>query len=244
MNPAAEASRLLEQLTAIGTPLRASAEQAYLKSELRFVGSGVPGMRRVVKECLRAHPALTHDELFAVVDALWALGVHECRTAALELLVLRPQLVTADDLPWIERTLRDCHTWALVDPLAGWVTAELAAREPERVLPTLDRWVVDTDFWVRRSAVLALRALVRRDEQLPRLFSYAQTLLPETEFFVRKVLGWVLREVAVRHPDQVSNWLRAHMAQMNLVTLREPMRKLADAGELRALYDNRRNSSG
>ncbi len=73
-------------------------------------------------------------------------------------------------------------------------------------------------------------------------------MLPETEFFIRKVLGWVLREVAARHPEMVSHWLRDHMAQMNLVALREPMRRLADADELRALYDTRqdkrRNNAG
>lgn len=244
MNPAAEARLLLEQLTAIGTSERARRERAYLKSSLQFVGSGVPGMRQVVKTWLRANPSLTHDELFAVADALWQHPVHECRVAATELLVQRPTLVAADDLPWIERTLRDCHTWALVDPVAGWVTAELAVRDPDGVVPTLDRWLLDSDFWVRRSAVLALRALLRRDEQLPRFFHYAETLLPETEFFIRKVIGWVMREVAARHPDEVSNWLRTHMDEMNLITLREPLRKLPDAEELRALYDNRRKSAG
>ena len=91
------------------TPDRAEGGKAYLKSSLHFVGSGVPAMRTIVKAWLRAHPALTHDELFAVADALWAHPVHECRLAAVELLVQRPRLVSAADVPWIERTLRDCH---------------------------------------------------------------------------------------------------------------------------------------
>ena len=239
-----EAGRLLVQLTEAGSPTRAISEKAYLKSDLRFLGSGVPAMRVVVKAWLRERPDLTHDELFAVADALWAYPIHECRQSAVELLVLRPKLITLLDVPWLYNTLRDSHTWALVDPLAGTVVADLAARDTAGLMPHLDRWVHDPDFWIRRSAVLALRSLLRRDQQLDRFFAYATLLLPETEFFIRKVLGWVLREVAGRHPEMVSNWLRDHMAQMNLVTLREPMRKLADADELRALYDNRRNSDG
>jgi 3-methyladenine DNA glycosylase AlkD len=109
--------------------------------------------------------------------------------------------------------------------------------------------VHDGDFWIRRSAMLALRTLLRRDEQLERFFDYSELLLPEKEFFIRKVIGWVMREVAGRHPEQVSAWLREHMGEMNLVTLREPLRRLPDAGELRALYDasrrgSRRNSVG
>ena len=243
MNHAAEAAGLLAQLTAIGTPERAEGERAYLKSDLAFVGSGVPALRATVRAWLRANSAIEHDHLFAVADALWENPVHECRLAAIELLVGRPQLVSLLDVPWIYNTLRDCRTWALVDPLAGWVTADLALRDPDGLLPHLDRWVHDDDFWVRRSAVLGLRTLLREGREVERLFAYCEQLLPEREFFIRKVLGWVLREEATRQPDLVSEWLRAHMAQMNLVTLREPLRKLPDAAELRDLY-NRRKVSG
>lgn len=249
LNHVAEAAALLMQLHGLGTPERAEGEKAYLRSELQFVGTGVPAMRAITKAWLKAHPGIEHDDLFAMADALWAHPVHECRLAAVELLVSKPALVTLLDVPWLYNTIRDCHTWALVDPLAGWVTAELALRDPDGLLPHLDRWVGDEDFWVRRSAMLGLRSLLKCDRELDRCFDYSELLLPETEFFIRKVIGWVLREVAGRHPAEVSNWLRAHMSQMNLITLREPMRRLPDADELRAVYDSsgsgsRRKSSG
>jgi 3-methyladenine DNA glycosylase AlkD len=235
VNPAAEA---------VGTPERAAAEKAYLKSSLEFVGTGVPAMRRIAKAWLRERPALTHDELIEMVEALWDHPVHECCLVAVEFLVLRPALITAADVPLIERLLRESRTWALVDPLAGWVMAELVARDPDATLPVLDRWVGDPDFWLRRSAVLALRSALRRGGETDRFYRYCAALLPEREFFIRKVIGWVLREEAGRDPDAVSEWLRDHMAQMNLVTLREPMRKLADAASLRELYDARRKREG
>jgi 3-methyladenine DNA glycosylase AlkD len=244
MNPVAEAEQLQEQLVALGDTQRAASERAYLKSRLVHLGAAVPAVRSVATAWSRANPMLDHDEMYGVVRALWEQPVHERRLLAVELLQSHPALVVAGDLPQIEALLRDCATWALVDPLAGSVVADLATRDRTAVLPVLDRWVVDDDFWLRRSAVLALRSLLRHDEQLDRFFDYANLLLPEHEFFIRKVLGWVLREVAPRHPREVSAWLRANMAAMNLVTLREPLRKLPDAEELRALYDNRRNSPG
>ena len=111
-------------------------------------------------------------------------------------------------------------------------------------MPVLDAWVVDPDFWIRRSAVLALRSAVRRGDQVDRLFDYAETLLPDQEFFVRKAVGWVLREVAPRHPREVSVWLREHIDEISLIALREALRKLADGDEIRALYDARRNPAG
>ena len=193
---------------------------------------------------MRRHPQVSHDDVFAIADALWAEPVHERHLAAVELLQAVPRRVFADDLAWFDAHLRDCHTWALVDPLAGLVVADLAARQWDETLPVLDRWVVDDDFWMRRSAVLALRSALRRGEHLDRLFDYAERLLPDTEFFVRKVIGWVLREVAPHHPREVSAWLRAHLDEISLITLREPLRKLPDGDEIRALYDSRRNAVG
>jgi 3-methyladenine DNA glycosylase AlkD len=239
-----EAEEIFETLRELGTAHRAAAERAYLKSSLRHLGVPVPTVRKVVRTWVRRHPVITSDDVFRVADDLWGRPVHETRVAAIELLAAVPGAVTAVRLPWLEARLRECGTWALVDPLSGTVVADLAFRDPESVLPVLDRWVTDDDFWVRRGAVLSMRSLLRHGDQLDRLFNYAEQLLPETEFFIRKVLGWVLREVAPRHSREVSAWLREHMAEMNLVTLREPLRKLPDAAELRALYDSRRNSPG
>jgi 3-methyladenine DNA glycosylase AlkD len=244
VNPAADALR--ERLEALGAPDRAAGQKAYLKSDLTFLGVRVPDVRREVKAAVRGLSG--HDELLALADELWRQPVHEHRLAAVEALHQSPRLVTAADLPWIEARLRECLTWALVDPLAGWVVGEIVVREPTAALPVLDRWVSDRDFWVRRSAMLALGRSLARGRELERCFAYADRLLPEREFFIRKVIGWVLRDLARTHPAEVSAWLRANMAAMNLVTLREPSRRLADAAELRALYDasvgRRRNSSG
>ena len=238
---------LRDRLAELGEPERAAGQQAYLKSELEFVGVRVPDVRREVQVVLRA--GLTHDELFELADELWSHPVHEHRLAAIELLHQSPRLLSAADLPWIEAHLRECRTWALVDPLAGWAVGEIVVREPAAALPVLDRWVADHDFWIRRSAMLALSRSLARGRELPRCFAYADRLLPEREFFIRKVIGWVLRDLARTHPAEVSAWLRANMAGMNLVTLREPLRRLPDAAELRALYDargqaSRRNSAG
>lgn len=242
MNGAAD---LQARLAALGAPERAAGQKAYLKSDLTFLGVRVPDVRREVKAVLRT--VAGRDELFALAEELWAQPVFEHRLAAVEVLHGAPKLVAAADLPWIEAHLRECRTWALVDPLAGWVVGEVVVREPA-ALAVLDRWVTDPDFWIRRSAMLALGRSLARGREIERCFAYADRLLPEREFFIRKVIGWVLRDLARTHPAEVSAWLRANMAAMNLVTLREPSRRLPDAAELRALYDasvaSRRKSSG
>lgn len=94
------------QLQAGGTPERAEKEKAYLKSELLHYGTSVPAIRAVAKATARQHPELTHDELVALVDALWVVPVHERRMASVELLDLYCDRLSPDDAALLERLLR------------------------------------------------------------------------------------------------------------------------------------------
>src|SRR5690606_2772026 len=128
-------------------------------SSLVHYGVTVPAIRSVAKAIGRRH-RLAHDDLVALVEELWfepsAAPVHERRMAAVELLALHPELLSASDLPLLERLLRTSRTWALVDGLAGTVVGEVVERDRSpRVADVLDRWSTDDDFWIRRAALLA-----------------------------------------------------------------------------------------
>ena len=176
-----------------GVPGHAEKEKRYLKSDLEFHGTGLPFMRSTVKRFLRAHLELTHDELFDLVAALWSRPVHESRTAAGRLLEARPDLVGAADLEPIERMLREAKTWALVDGMAVNVVGRLLLRDGD-ALPTMDRWATDDDFWIRRSALLSQMRTLKEGGSFDRFGRYADSMLEEKEFFIRKAIGWVLRE--------------------------------------------------
>jgi len=238
IDAAQAAAELDERVRRLGTPQRAGAERAYLKSTLTHLGTPVPQVRKVAEQFGRDHRRISHGEMFALCDELWSQPVHERRVLVVELLHARHDLVGASDLPWVEQHLRECRTWALVDPLAGTLVAGIVEADPG-TLPTLDRWVRDPDFWIRRSAVLALRDCLKQDRELDRFFRYADLLLPEREFFIRKVIGWVAREVGARHPTEVSAWLHTNLDRMNGVTIREAVKHLPDGAELMASWKAR-----
>jgi 3-methyladenine DNA glycosylase AlkD len=241
--PAAAQARAIETaLSADVPPGRAAASKAYLKIDLEFTGASVPQTRAAVLAWRRGQPDLDREHLTAVASALWARPVFECRMAAVLMLTDRRGLLAAADLDLVERMLRGSGTWALVDGLAADVAGSLVARFP--VLgQTLDRWAEDPDFWIRRSALLALLIPLRRGEtaDFERFGRYADPMLAEREFFIRKAIGWVLRETAKKNPDLVTAWLtpRAHLASG--VTLREAVKYLpaADRDALTAAYRTR-----
>ncbi len=111
------------------------------------------------------------------------------------------------DMALVEQMLRESGTWALVDGLAASVAGRLVEHHP--VLgDVLDRWSIDDDFWIRRSAMLALLVPLRRGGgDFERFSRYADAMLDEKEFFIRKAIGWVLRDTGRKRPAMVFDWL-------------------------------------
>jgi 3-methyladenine DNA glycosylase AlkD len=134
----------------------------------------------------------------------------------------------ASDMALLERLLREARTWALVDGLAASVVGPLVERDP-KAADMLDRWAVDEDFWLRRSALLALLVPLRRGEgDFERFSTYADAMLDERELFVRKAIGWVLRDTARKRPEMVYDWLLPRATRAAPVTLREAVKPLSD----------------
>jgi 3-methyladenine DNA glycosylase AlkD len=162
-----------------------------------------------------------------LAELLWQRGVHELRVAAVEILVDAAPRLIATDVAFVEKLIRDSNTWALVDPLAATVVGGLIVRFP-KLNARLDRWVGDDNFWIRRSALLALLGPLRRGEgDFERFGRYADALLDEKEFFIRKAIGWVLRETSKRRPGLVYEWLEPRIARASGVTMREALRYLS-----------------
>ncbi len=233
-----EVDEIRATLEPLGTAVRAAGEKKYLKSDLEFLGVTVPAVRRLAKAWLRERPGLRHAGVVALVEELWGRGVNELRRFAIELLTLRVDLLRVSDVKLLERLLRDSHTWAYVDAIAVHIAGDLVARHPS-LADTLDRWARDGDFWIRRSALLALLLPLRDGAgDWDRFAGYADRMLEEKEFFVRKAIGWVLRETSKKRPGLVVGFVAEHVDRISGVSLREAVRHLepAERDRLMAAY--------
>jgi 3-methyladenine DNA glycosylase AlkD len=236
------AEQIEAELRAVGTPARAIQEKRYLKSDLVHLGTTVPALRKIVVAFRRAHPELGHDEVVALARELWRKPIHERRAAAVELLELDKDLLVAADLALVESFLRQARGWALVDNLAANVAGDLFERYPKQLGKVLDRWARDDDFWLRRSALLALLLPLRRGGgDFARFGRYADAMLEEKEFFIRKAIGWVLREAGKRTPERVAGWLLPRAGRAAGLTVREASKHLPAPLRARLLAAHRRS---
>jgi 3-methyladenine DNA glycosylase AlkD len=233
---AREAAELEQAIRALGSPGWASNSKAYLKIDLEFAGVSVPAIRSAVVTWTGRRGRLPHDQLTAIAAALWESPLFESRLAAEFLLERHARLLLAADIDLAEHLLRNSGTWALVDGIAANVAGEIAERYPEPTGGTLDRWAGDADFWIRRSAMLALlRPLRRGGGDFDRFARYADAMLEEKEFFIRKAIGWVLRDTAKRRPELVAAWLAPRVQRASGVTVREAVKPLSPQARDRLL---------
>ena len=118
----------------------------------------------------------------------------------------------------------------------------MVGADPGSVTPHMDRWAGDDDFWIRRSSLLCELRPIRSGEPLSRFVARADPMLEEQEFFIRKAIGWVLREAGKRRPDDVLAWLAPRTHRASGVTMREAVKYLAaaDAERLMQAYRERR----
>ena len=117
----------------------------------------------------------------------------------------------ASDIQLVEDLIRKSKTWALVDWLACKVAGSLVGKFP-KAKSRLRRWARDEDFWVRRSAMLALLTELREAGAATSSFSPSSlpSMIEEREFFIRKAIGWVLRDTGRKRPEVVFGFLEAN----------------------------------
>jgi 3-methyladenine DNA glycosylase AlkD len=217
-------------------PVRAPQMQAYMKSALPFLGIPAPLRRQLQAEAVGAHPVSDVDELAWAMRTLWCEArCREERYAAMELARERPhrRLLDLSLLPLYEEMIAGGAWWDYCDDISGTAIAALLQRNPGAMKPLLRRWANGPDLWLRRAAMLCQRRL---KSGVDAVLLY-DCILPSIgrgrfadEFFIRKAIGWALRERSYVAPDEVRAFLREYDAQLAALTKREAQKALVRRG--------------
>ena len=234
VTPSAAVRHFRAEFRLVGDDRRAAGEQAYMKTDLRFHGVTASQLRAVCKAFCNEH-ALDARSLRAIVDALFSTDWFDLRSMGIALLERKRALLVPGDTGWLIRLVRASACWAHVDYLATSVIDPLVAAHPA-LLARLRTWGKDRDFWVQRTALLAqLGALRHGGGDFPLFAEIAAPMLEEKEFFIRKAIGWVLREVSKKRPALVRDFFLEHGARASGLTLREGTKYLPAAMKREAL---------
>jgi 3-methyladenine DNA glycosylase AlkD len=209
------------ELGARADPEKAEGMRAYMKSAMPFYGVQKPGRTEVAHAVFPAYPLDGFDAWRDAVLALWrGARYREERYLAIAL-AREPRYRshrTVAALPLYEELIVTGAWWDFVDEVATRLVGELDVPEVMR------EWATDDDMWKRRTAII--HQIMRKEAtDVALLFDCIEPNRGDREFFIRKAIGWALREYAKVDPDAVVRYCATH--ELQPLSRREALRNVA-----------------
>lgn len=222
------ADTVLERLTATygaaADPERAATAQAYMKDIAPFLGVPSPQRRALSRTVLQGTPRPDEADCTAIALRCWQLPEREYHYFAVDYLRRHVGRCSSGLLPVTRQLITTVSWWDTVDLLAAHVVGGLVAADP-KLTADMDAWIVDDDLWVARTALLhQLRYKEHTDTE--RLFAYCLRQSGHPDFFIRKAIGWCLREYAKTDPDAVRNFLARERGRFAPLSVREALKNV------------------
>ncbi|MFD0004759.1 DNA alkylation repair protein [Streptomyces sp. NPDC127178] len=222
------ADTVLERLTvayaAAADPVRAAGAQAYMKDVAPFLGIPTPERRALSRAVLKGTPRPDEADCTAIALRCWELPEREYHYFAVDYLRRHVGRCSSGFLPVTRHLITTVSWWDTVDALAAHLVGGLVAADP-KLTADMDAWIVDDDLWVARTALLhQLRYKDHTDTR--RLFAYCLRQSGHTDFFIRKAIGWCLREYAKTDPEAVREFLARERGRFAPLSVREALKNI------------------
>jgi 3-methyladenine DNA glycosylase AlkD len=209
-------------------PEKAPQMQAYMKSAMPYRGVSSPLLKRLCREAFTAYRLASASEWQRVVLELWRRAAfREERYAAVLLTQARAyrDFHTFSSVPMFEEMIVTGAWWDFVDTLAGHNLGDILRAEPRRMSRLMRRWARDANIWKRRSAILCQLGF-KRDTDLELLYDCIEPNLAHRDFFIRKAIGWALRQYAWTDPKEVRRYVKANRDRLSPLSVREALKNV------------------
>jgi 3-methyladenine DNA glycosylase AlkD len=211
------AETLVQELNVRSIPQKAEWWNHYMKGEIRFVGTSVPEIRKLLME-LNSRIGLDQlpmNQQVGVVNGLMRSDFAEYKLAAIlyvQLFWLREQknsFLLSMISDWF--TDRLIYDWKTTDCLSVKVLTPLVDSGDEHVIWTLKNWNCDPYLWKARASLVpfALSNHIRRHRKI--IERSSDFLIRREERFAKTAVGWVMREYSKVDEEFVLEFLSRHV---------------------------------
>ena len=213
-------------LSEAANPEKAAGMQAYMKTDMPFYGVQKAGRTPIVRHVTREFAPADRNEYESIVLALWSLPHREEKYVA-QAYARNKDYLTPESFPLLRRMIVEGAWWDLVDEVATHMIREVIRDYPAQAWPVVDPWIGDENMWLRRTAIICQIGLKDATDAV-RLFSFCSQRMHESEFFIRKAIGWALREYAKTDAEAVADFAKTNRDQLSGLSFREATKHIRD----------------
>jgi len=215
-------------LAAAADPAKAPGMQAYMKSAMPYLGVPKPVRALALRPVLAGRTLPDPASWTATVLALWRDAAYrEERYAAIDLTGHRAYRAyqRSTTLAMYEEMITTSTWWDYVDEVASRRVGPLLAAEPAVIRPVMLRWSRDADLWRRRTSIICQLSL-KAATDLDLLYACIDANLDDRDFFIRKAIGWALRQYARTDPTEVRRYVTARGEALSPLSRREALKNI------------------
>ncbi len=205
-------------------PCRAEGMSAYMKHRFPFLGISSPERRRLAQIALAGMPRPQERDLAEFAHSCWRRPEREYQYAAIDQLRKATKRLPEDFLTELRWMIVTKPWWDSCDPLSSTVVGGIVKRFPASAA-MMEEWIRDEDLWLRRAALLHQLKWRETCDQ-DRLFRFCLSAMEEKDFFIRKAIGWALRQHARVAPEPVIRFLTTNRSRMSGLSFREAAKHL------------------
>jgi 3-methyladenine DNA glycosylase AlkD len=201
--------------------------RAYMKSTMPYYGVTSPQVDVICKKVFAANPFPSCAEWRTTILDVWrGARFREERYVAIRLVSLKRhrECWSPDLMPMLEEMIVSGAWWDYVDALAQ-VVGDLLRSHPKKIRPVMVSWSRDPNLWKRRVSIIC-QLTFKRDTDLELLYANIEPNLADRDFFIRKAIGWALRQYAWTNPKEVARYVREHEARLSGLSRREALKNI------------------
>jgi len=206
-------------------PVKAAAMAAYMKTDTPFYGAQKAARVPVQREAIRRFPPADRSEYRQAVLGLWTQPHREERYVAIEYACSFPRYITLSSIPLYRRMIVEGAWWDYVDSLAIHLVGQVLLSQRDATTPKVRAWIDDPDMWLRRTSIIG-QIGHKQETDAALLFDACARRMHETEFFIRKAIGWALRDYAKTDPAAVAAFAIENRDALSGLSFREATKHL------------------
>lgn len=218
-----------------------------MKSAMPYHGVASPEMRTICRIVLDEHRLGSAIEWRDEALGIWrGAKFREERYAAIVLTGHRyySEFQTLDTLPMYEELIVTGAWWDYVDSVAPHRIGEiLLRRHPAKMKKIMRAWSHDDDMWKRRTSIIC-QLTFKHETDLELLYDCIEPSLASREFFLRKAIGWALRQYAWTDPDEIRRYVAARADRLSPLSIREALKNVGPLEAPRSAARGARKPAG
>jgi 3-methyladenine DNA glycosylase AlkD len=203
---------ILEIYNDLGDVDRAEPMKKYMRDQFDFFGIKSTERRSAGIEYMKKAGLPDRNDMETVVMELWHRPERECQYFAIELLIKMKKLWVKHDIHLFERLIVEKSWWDTVDYLANHIIGPWFKKYPEAIPSITGKWNTSKNIWLQRSSIL-FQLKYKKETDTALLEKYILNLITSKEFFVKKAIGWSLREYSKTDSDFVRKFVKKHPLQ-------------------------------